>query len=240
MPRLFIISGGSKGLGAALTRQAVEQGDTVVSLSRSAPPAGGFLAVDFNDPQAVWNAVQQATREFGRGASGYVLINNAGVLEPISASPSVAEITQSLNVNFVSQVSATRAFLDVLGTSTGRRQIVNISSGAAVKTYHGWSLYSSAKAGLEHFARVVATEQKAATIPAELVNISPGVMDTHMQTLIRSQTADEFPNVGQFKDMHARGELSDPKTVASHILRGIDSAHVYAGETVGFQEFGQS
>jgi len=240
MSRLFIISGGSKGLGAALTRQAVEQGDTVVSLSRTAPPAGGFLAVDFNDPQAVWNAVQQATREFGRGATGYVLINNAGVLEPISTTPTVAEISQSLNVNFVSQVAATRAFLDVLGNSAGRRQIVNVSSGAAVKTYHGWSLYSSAKAGLEHFARIVATEQAAQARPAEVVNISPGVMDTHMQTLIRSQTAEDFPEVDNFKGLHERGQLSDPNVVAAHILKGIDSSRRYAGETVGFREFDDS
>jgi benzil reductase ((S)-benzoin forming) len=103
-----------------------------------------------------------------------------------------------------------------------RKSIVNISSGAALKTYAGWSLYCASKAGIESFVRCTAAEQEREAHPFHLVNIGPGVIDTEMQGSIRASSAEEFPSITRFVGLKNSGSLQSPQHVASVIARIVD------------------
>ena len=83
--------------------------------------------------------------------------------------------------------------------------MVNISSGAAVKAFYGWSLYCAAKAGVEAFTACVALEQQQAKHPVMVYAIRPGVIDTEMQQQIRAQDKTRFAEIEKFKALKRDG-----------------------------------
>jgi NAD(P)-dependent dehydrogenase (short-subunit alcohol dehydrogenase family) len=92
---------------------------------------------------------------------------------------------------------------------------VNISSGAAVKAIEGWSAYCVAKAGLTHLTRLLAAEEP------EIITVAlrPGVVDTAMQTLIRSEGAKAMAaeKWASFRELKETGQLLDPSIPAGKI-----------------------
>ena len=237
LPSLYIITGGSRGLGAALVRLAADDGETVISVSRTAPPLGEHLPCDLADPEAAATAVNSMLRErAGDGFDAYVLINNAGTIQPIGTSYGAADVVHSLSVNLAAHIAITHVFVEALSAITSRKLVVNISSGAAVKPYHGWILYCAAKAGLEHFGRVLALEQSSAEAPVDVVNVNPGIIDTGMQAEIRATTRECFPQLDRFTAFHANGDLAPANDVASKLIAGIRSGRTYNGRTVGLEE----
>lgn len=222
--RLAMISGGSKGLGASLCSQYLAAGFTVVEFSRSAPH-GYSVQVDLADPVATQQTVAAALRPLaGQNWDEIVVINNAGVLDPIgpASSKSPQAVLANINTNFASAIVFVSEVIGAFQAHTGRKTIASISSGAALKGYAGWSLYCAAKAGLENFIRSVALEQSAQSQPFVAINIDPGVMDTGMQTLIRSSTAADFPDVARFVQRKQAGELRTADAVAraiAHIIK---------------------
>ena len=238
MKTLYLITGGSRGLGAALAKQAADQGARVISLSRGVPPAGEHVCVDLSDPQAAVDAAIAALQRNGnQDIQEYILINNAATLQPLGTNPSPAQIGENMAVNLVAPIALAQAFTKALAAANARKLVVNVSSGAATKPLYGWGLYCAAKAGLEHFARTFAVEQATALHPVDIVNVNPGVMDTGMQTTIRSLTVEEFPDVGRFKQFYENNELASPDQVAAMFLKGIASATTYSGCTVAVKEF---
>lgn len=238
MNTVFLISGTSRGLGAALAEAATARGDIVIGISRSPAPHGRHIAHDLADPAGLADKVAPVLRELANGdARRFVLVNNAGMVAPIGTRYSVDDIQTNLSVNLGAAIALTRCFLDTLAEVATEKSIVNISSGAATRPFHGWSLYCAAKAGLEHFARCVALEQQSARHPADVVNISPGVIDTDMQAAIRASTPGQFPALARFKALHEEGELASPDAIAAKLLAGIDAGHRYSGGTVRIEEF---
>ncbi len=120
------------------------------------------------------------------------------------------------------------------------KRIVTISSGAATRPIAGWSLYCAGKAGLDHFARVMADEQADCPRPVQLINVSPGVIDTDMQAAIRDASPADFPSVDQFRQMHASGALQSPDAVAAKLMEGLASRRAFAGELLSIDAFAQS
>ena len=101
--------------------------------------------------------------------------------------------------------------------SETKRKVVNISSGAAVNPYCGWSLYCAAKAGVEAFTACVALEQLQAKYPAMIYAIRPGVIDTEMQQQIRAQDETRFAEIEKFKALKRDGQLATADETAAKI-----------------------
>src|SRR5690606_26195986 len=146
--------------------------------------------------------------------AGWVLVNNAGLLGPIGAQYAASDIQQVLQVNLAAPMLLARCFIDTLAEVDARKTVINISSGAATRVIRGWSLYSASKAGLDHFGRCLAAEQVDAAHPVDVVNLSPGVIDTGMQARIRAAGPEQFPDHARFVDLHARHALASPEAVA--------------------------
>src|SRR5690606_17031869 len=113
--------------------------------------------------------------------------------------------------------------------SRGRKVIVNVSSGAALKGYAGWSLYCAAKAGMESFIRAIAVEEKFQAHPFIPVSVDPGVIDTDMQALIREALPSDFPEVERFRKRKAEGGLAHPDAVAKGIIAVATRQDLEAG-----------
>lgn len=224
MTRLAIVTGGSKGLGAALCDLYLARGYDVVEFSRSGTTAHSIKA-DLADPHAAEHAFLQTFGKLAaRSYEEIVAVNNAATLAPIGpvSGKNSDELISNMNINVVSAVLFMTRLIAAFQEHDCRKSIVNISSGAALKTYAGWSLYCMSKAGMEAFLRSVAAEQEREAHPFHLVNIGPGVIDTDMQSSIRASDASDFPSKERFVGLKNSGSLQSPQHVASVIARIVD------------------
>jgi NAD(P)-dependent dehydrogenase (short-subunit alcohol dehydrogenase family) len=93
-----------------------------------------------------------------------------------------------------------------------------LSSGAAKTPYAGWSSYNAGKAAIEQWVRTVGLEQDGCRVIA----VAPGVVDTAMQTEIRSTDEVAFPAVAKFHDLKRTGSLTSPAVAAAGIWSLLD------------------
>jgi benzil reductase ((S)-benzoin forming) len=235
---LYIVTGTTRGLGAALAERIAEDGTNELIALSSAPdapvPGGARLQVDLEDSaalEAAFDRVEQRIR--GKRYERAVLINNAGLVVPVgpleSADP--RELQRNLTVNLVAPLLLMRRFLRATEDSAMLRRIINISSGAARRPIAGWAAYCAAKAGLEMASRVVALDAEARARPVEIASLAPGVIDTDMQATVRAAPREAFPDRDRFLALQAEGKLRSAGDVARAILR-LESEGRLAGEVV--------
>jgi len=217
--RSVVLTGVSRGLGAALFELLVARGDRVLALGRrftaaqhavaAAEPARvRLLAADLRDPPEL----REPFTAFLSGASESVLLHNAGVVEPVGAVGTLpaADLAAAVTVNLTAPMLLTNAFLAARPAGLPTR-IVFVSSGAAARPVRGWSAYCAAKAGGAMFFEVVAAEHPDVRVAC----VNPGRMDTSMQATLR---AVPFPDQPDYVDAHRRGALADPADVARRIV----------------------
>ncbi|MBF6618361.1 MAG: SDR family oxidoreductase [Candidimonas sp.] len=235
-----IVTGASRGLGEALALGLMQQGSLVLTIARrqsdalaaQAAVAGCVLKqiqADLADPAAAERVAQDLAAALPPDAQRYILINNAGTVEPIGQASSLtnaAAITAAFSLNVSSVMLLTAAFLKAVQPLQADSRILNISSGAGRNPMPGWGVYCATKAALDHYTSVLHAENHGVRI----ASLAPGVIDTGMQEQIRGSAAADFPNVQRFADMHAQGQLSAPAEVAARILRYLD--HNDFGTTV--------
>jgi NAD(P)-dependent dehydrogenase (short-subunit alcohol dehydrogenase family) len=217
--KTVIVTGASRGLGAATAEIAAELGAYVVLNARSAEAleaiaeriraAGGrasLVAGDISHPEIGAQLVATATRETGRLDA---VINNAGVLGPIGliADTDPAAWERNLAINLTAPVRLVRQALPELRRTGGR--IVNVSSGVADRPVRTWGAYCLAKAGLNQFTRQLAAEEDGLTAIA----VRPGVVDTAMQAEIREEGAHAIPREAyeRFVRYFEQGDLLPPE-----------------------------
>lgn len=221
MDRLAIISGGSRGLGAALCSHYRDAGWQVVAFSRSGR-GGGDVALDLGRPEEAARVLAGTLALLAEQSwDEVVAISNAAQLGPVGplAGKGNAEILANLDVNVAGGIVFMNSVLRAFAAHACDKTLVNISSGAAQRPFHGWSLYCAAKAGLERFVECVALEQASSDHPFRVVNISPGVIDTGMQAEIRGSDDRDFPDRERFVGLKEDGVLQAPAAVAGIIAR---------------------
>ena len=193
--KVAIVTGASRGIGAAAAFALGEAGASVMLAARDAArteanaqrinAAGGkavSIACDVADYAECQLLVQETTQRLGPPDA---LVNNAGVIEPISAvaAGDPAEWTRNIQINLIGAYYAIRAVLPAM-LERGRGSIINLSSGAALRPQEGWSAYCTAKAGLAMLTRSIDLEHRAAGI--RVFGFQPGTTDTDMQVIIRA------------------------------------------------------
>lgn len=166
-----VVTGGTRGIGAAIAARLRADGRPVVALGRT----GGDVQADVSDPAAVLAAFAEVRARFG---PVHVLVNNAGVTRDGLALRMPDEDWQAvLDTNLSGAFHCTKQALpDMLKARWGR--IVNVSSVVAERANPGQANYVAAKAGLLGFTRTVAREmgRRGITVNA----ITPGVIETDM------------------------------------------------------------
>jgi benzil reductase ((S)-benzoin forming) len=220
----YIVTGTTRGIGRALARRIVAGGDKLYSLSSADTDVTGAwhnIQCDLGDSVGVSAACERLIQSIPmKKVRSLVLINNAGVLEPIGPIETAtdAQIVHHINVNVLAPAVLVAAFIrQTAGLGIGRR-IINISSGAARHPYAGWTMYCSAKASLEMMTRCVAAEQTAQDDSVALCAVSPGLVETRMQRLIRDANPDQFPARPKFISAQQSGNVKTPEQVADILL----------------------
>jgi len=238
--KLFIVTGGSRGLGQALCEQFKARDYKILEFSRSAPHEYS-VQTDLADPEKCRLTVANAIAAIdGTQLQELIVVSNAGTLEPIgpAASKSYSDLIKNMNTNYVSAILVLTEIIARFQAAPCRKVIVNISSGAALKSRAGWSLYCAAKVGMENFIRALALEQQAEPKPFIPINIDPGVIDTEMQALIRATPQFDFPDVEMFNQRKNQGALVSPDNVAAAILRILEQKTLSFGERYKTSEYG--
>ena len=237
--KLALITGGSRGLGAALCDHLIGAGWHVVEFSRTAPHPCS-VKTDLTSPEVLFGQVVRAFGELpSEPVEEILVVSNAGTLAPIgpSSSADVIAILGNLGTNFDSAILFLSLVIDRFQAYPCRKTILNISSGAARKPYSGWSLYCASKAGVEMFVRAMALEQAREEHPFTAVNVDPGVMDTQMQSLIRSSSIDDFPDLPRFQGLKDNGALASPEAVAAALVRIAASPGLESGSSVHVRDW---
>ena len=190
--KTVMITGASRGIGEAAARVFADAGANVVLLARGRDAIAGIageigesaLAIpcDISRYWEVEAAVTAAEDAFG---SVDILINNAGVIEPIShlASSDPEGWGQAIDINLKGVYHGMRAVLPGM-IAAGGGSILTVSSGAAHGPTEAWSHYNASKAGAAMLTRCVDHENAMDGIRA--IGLSPGTVATEMQREIKA------------------------------------------------------
>jgi benzil reductase ((S)-benzoin forming) len=220
--RSFVITGVSRGLGAAFFTQLATDGENrIVGLGRTftdeqrrlAAAEPGRISLVETDFAATANLdLERPLHAAIRRASHGYLILNAGMVEPVGAVGSLrpADVANSVAVNLTAPMIMADAFVRALPATTPAT-VLFISSGAATRPIEGWAAYCAAKAGGEMFFRVLAEERPGLRV----ASVNPGRMDTAMQDALRRS---EFPSRQSYVDAHEHRQLAQPADVAARII----------------------
>jgi len=175
--RVALVTGGSKGIGAAIARALADAGASVVSTSRSGAGESGAslkqVRADVRVPEDAARAVDEAVKTFG-GLD--ILVNNAGVgLFANVADMTVDQFRQVIETNLNGVFYCCHAALPHL-RHRGGGWIINISSLAGKNAFTGGSAYCASKAGLNQFSEALMQEVRHDGIRVSY--IMPGSVDT--------------------------------------------------------------
>jgi len=220
-----LITGGSRGLGAALGRALARRGARVALVARGAPDlnavveeiraAGGEahgIVADVGDKNAVYPIAGAAAALVGPID---LLVHNASSLGstplPLLLDTACEDLEEVLAVNLVGPFRLSKAIAGSMAVR-GRGLVVQVTSDAGVVPYARWGAYGVSKAALDHLGRIWAEELKDAGV--KVLTVDPGEMDTAMH-------AAAMPDAD-------RSALARPENAAARIVEILASAETIA------------
>jgi NAD(P)-dependent dehydrogenase (short-subunit alcohol dehydrogenase family) len=242
---VILITGASQGLGAAMASLAATKGAQVVLAARNAEAletqaqkiiqnGGRALTVtgDISRDEDCQSIIDSTIQTYGRIDA---LINNAGVIEPFAR---IAEVNHEdwdyhLRVNLLGPVRLCQLAIPSLRQSRGR--VINLTSHAAEIEIPGGSAYSTSKAALNRFSKVLAAEEPEITV----ILFIPGETDTSMQAVIREKSKGIAPEAiyQYFTDLHEQGKLLSPEIPAqAAVSLAMGAPHDWSGEILQWDD----
>src|SRR5512142_186356 len=219
-----LVTGGGRGLGAALGRSLARAGSRVVLVARTGAEVEAVaaslraegreahaLSADVGAPDAAYRIAGAAAELVGPID---VLVQAASTLGPLPLRPlldtTAEELERVLAVNLVGPFRLGRAVAGAMALR-GRGLILHVTSDAGTTAYPGWGAYGISKAALDHLARSWAVE--LAEDGVHVLTVDPGEMDTRMH-------AEAMPEAD-------RAELGRPEAVAWRIAALIARAEEF-------------
>jgi benzil reductase ((S)-benzoin forming) len=232
---LYVLTGGSRGMGLAIAEQLVQPGNTLICISRNQQASLAAQA------QALGVHLEQWTHDLADGATAsfalkswleqqdaghfqsVTLINNAGVIPNIGplSQADPHNLAMALRVGLEAPMQLCAAFLGATENWHMPRKVVNISSGLGRRAMASQAGYCAAKAGMDHFTRCLALDEALKPNGAKVTSLAPGVIDTDMQIQLRGAAPEKFPDQSGFQQLKTTGMLTSPSDAAKRILNYI-------------------
>jgi short-subunit dehydrogenase len=224
-----LITGASRGLGAALAESFAAAGAKVVLVARSAEAitalasrlGGVAYAVDLSDQSQVDGLIARIEAD---GGPIDVLVNNAAVeTNRLVDEMDERDIVNTISLNLTTPERLTRQVLPGM-LQRGRGHLVNVSSMTGIANIPSTSVYSSTKAGLTHFSGGLLADLKGTPIGITLVE--PGPIDTDMWEHITASAAVQAA-VKRVEKLRLVPHM-DPATLAAAVVSAVkaDRKHV--------------
>jgi benzil reductase ((S)-benzoin forming) len=217
----YFITGTSRGIGKSIAQQLLlDPKNKVFGFSRGntlSHERFSFHQLDLSDVTAVSKWEFPALND----ADKICLVNNAGAIGAVKHAGKMEanEIASAFNVNLVSPVMLTNAFLKAYSAQTAQQIIINVSSGAGKNPIDGWSVYCATKAGLDMYTRTLAEELKIdGKKHIFAFAVAPGIVDTAMQDQIRTVSNEDFSRINAFIEYKNTDQLAHPDLVAQKYL----------------------
>ncbi len=228
---LYIITGGSKGLGAAIAEQALLNNSCVITISRTENKniknenliqIKHDLSAPFEQTQKMFNFIFSKI-DF-KNCNHIFFINNAAQIQPVAEIGKLnsTDIQKHIYLNYTVPVLLTNWLMSKKVNQSGYKVVAQISSGASSFAITNWSIYCSSKAALEMFNSVMQI-QTASDKKTKAFTYSPGIMDTGMQKIIRNLKKSDFPEVSRFVKYKKTNELRSADSVAKHFVKLISN-----------------
>ncbi len=220
-----LVTGASRGLGAAIARAAAARGAHVTLVARSAELlqqaaadlGGTALAVDLGSRADRADVVARAEQLAGRPLD--VLVNCAGIDAMAGLLEVGAEQLAALfEVNLLAPAELVRQALPGM-VARGRGHVVDVSSGFSAVNAPGLVPYAASKAGLSHFHSGVRHELRGTRVGTTLVEPGPvrtGMWDGIMQQGLASRALGRFRQLGL-------AVLSEPDDVAAATVEAVEA-----------------
>ncbi|MFT3839685.1 MAG: SDR family oxidoreductase [Myxococcaceae bacterium] len=216
-----VVTGASRGLGAALVAELSARGASVVAVARGREALDGLVRQLKAEGRNVFGVVadvadKDSTHRIAGEAQALIgevnlVIHNASELGPVPLRPLLdtdcEDLERVLQANLVGPFRLTKALAAPMALKK-RGTVVHLSSDAAVEAYPAWGAYGVSKAAQDHLARILAAELEGTGV--RVFSVDPGEMDTKMH-------ADAIPEADP-------KTLLKPLVVAQRIARLIEQA----------------
>jgi len=212
-----IITGGSKGIGAAVARKFADAGAKLVLVARGREALDKIavelrvktkvltVAMDVSDADACVSLIEKVQLEFG---AVHVLINNAGYHERGHVQQVAAEnLGRMIDVNLKAPIMLSRLAIPYMLNAGGGAAIINVASLAGRVPVRGAATYSASKFGLRAFTFALAEELRDTNI--KLAVVSPGPVDTGFI----------MSNIDSVEDITFSQPMSTSAEVADEIMK---------------------
>jgi NADP-dependent 3-hydroxy acid dehydrogenase YdfG len=218
--RTAVVTGASRGIGAAVARRLAAAGTRIALLARSEDalralagelgPSALAVPCDVRDPRATARAIEVIADAFAGGPE--IVVNNAGSFLIAPAHEiTVDAFRDTLEVNLTAPFAFVRAFLPTM-QARGRGHVVTIGSIADRTVFPGNAAYAASKHGLRALHEVLRAELRGSGIRASLV--SPGPVDTELWDAIDPDNQPGFT---------PRAQMLSPDDVAAAVIYLLDA-----------------
>src|SRR5688572_1467288 len=233
--RVAVVTGASRGIGAAIARAFAAHGATLLLCARSegveevarelgsAERPARALRGDVSDPGFARQLISSARKEYG-GLD--VLVNNAGILrQGLIGMTSAEQMRELLDINVLALMTLTQYAIRVMDPARSP-SVVNLASIAGTQGMEGVTAYSASKAAVVGYT--LSTAKELAHKGIRVNAIAPGFIDTDM---VRGVSSDWYERRMQSIRM---GRIGTPEDVAGvAVFLGSDLSRCVAGQVIG-------
>jgi NAD(P)-dependent dehydrogenase (short-subunit alcohol dehydrogenase family) len=219
------VTGAGRGIGRAAALMLAKEGAAVALVSRTQDEVeqvaqeirsrGGTAIASLLDVSN-WDMVQWTAQQIEAALGSIdILINNAGMLEPLGKlwETDPEQAGRLIDINLSGAYYCLRAVLPGM-VQHRHGTIVNVSSSAAVRVAPGWSIYAASKAGLDQLTRCAAVDLNDTAV--RVYSLYPGLVETRMVETLRAATPDQLPLARRqfFIDQKEAGKVLPPEVPA--------------------------
>ena len=226
-----IITGTGNGIGKAIAVLLLKQGYFVYGISRTNDIDNTnfkHLEIDLSNVQKL----QDIQLPKAKG-NKIILINNAatiGKISPLNLKSDV-NIINEYNINIIAPTILCSKFINKYVDI--KKQIINISSGAANNAIASWNVYCASKSALDMITKVIDKEKHD---QLEIVSVHPGIVNTNMQKTIRTTKSTLFPERDKFRLYHLNNKLENVDIVAQKLFYIINNIRTFNNNILSIRD----